>query len=213
MRSKIYLHTKEEIQYLFDTHDTKLSILNALGIIGGSSYATLNRFCDENDISFEKFNENVIERNRNNYNNPNKDRTISLEEILVEDSSYTNMTNLKSKLYSSGIKENVCEICGVSDWLGKPLTLQIHHINGKHNDHRIENVQILCPNCHAQTDNFAGANNRKSSSCLDHLRETEIQFIKDNYIYRDKEFGVMGIAKKLNIGRKTLGKIIVELGL
>ena len=51
-----------------------------------------------------------------------------------------------------------CEKCGLSKWNGIQIPLQLHHINGNRYDNRIENLQLLCPNCHAQTDNFAGKN-------------------------------------------------------
>lgn len=52
----------------------------------------------------------------------------------------------------------VCSVCGISDWLGQKLTLQLDHINGIRNDDRFENLRLLCPNCHSQTETFAGKN-------------------------------------------------------
>jgi RNA polymerase subunit RPABC4/transcription elongation factor Spt4 len=49
------------------------------------------------------------------------------------------------------------------EWNGKVLTLQVDHINGVNDDHRLENLRFLCPNCHSQTPTYAGSNalNRK----------------------------------------------------
>jgi hypothetical protein len=66
--------------------------------------------------------------------------------------------HLKRRLIGAGLKENRCEICELTEWLGKPLSMALHHINGDPDDNRLENLQILCPNCHTQTDNFAGRN-------------------------------------------------------
>ena len=49
-----------------------------------------------------------------------------------------------------------CECCGLTEWLGKPITLEIHHINGDRLDNSLENLQLLCPNCHSCTDNWRG---------------------------------------------------------
>jgi len=66
---------------------------------------------------------------------------------------------LKQKLIRDGIKEAKCEICGLTIWLGKPIPLELHHKDGNHHNNNLENLQILCPNCHAQQPNNAGKNN------------------------------------------------------
>lgn len=65
---------------------------------------------------------------------------------------------LKLKLIKDGVKENKCEICGVTEWQGKPLPLELHHIDGDHYNNDLSNLQILCPNCHSIQDNNSGKN-------------------------------------------------------
>ena len=65
---------------------------------------------------------------------------------------------LKEKLIRDGIKAPCCEICGLSEWMGKPIPLELHHKNNKHYDNNLDNLQILCPNCHAQQPGNSGAN-------------------------------------------------------
>lgn len=67
---------------------------------------------------------------------------------------------LLKKLLNEGYKENRCEVCGITEWNGKPITLQLHHIDGDHLNNSLENLQVICPNCHSQTDNFRGKANR-----------------------------------------------------
>lgn len=79
----------------------------------------------------------------------------SLDEILIENSPYQSMGRLKIRLVKEHKLEYCCAICGnKGEWQGKQLNLQLDHINGKHNDHRIENLRFLCPNCHSQTETY-----------------------------------------------------------
>lgn len=80
---------------------------------------------------------------------------------MVENSTYSNMTKFKSRLIKANLIEYKCSCCGITEWNGKPLTLQLHHINGNNRDNRLENLTFLCPNCHSQTDNFSGKNAEK----------------------------------------------------
>lgn len=84
--------------------------------------------------------------------------SVSLNDILVENSTFTNNTRLKEKLLKEGLKTYACEVCGISEWLNKPLSLQLDHINGINTDNRLENLRFICPNCHSQTDTFSGRN-------------------------------------------------------
>lgn len=65
---------------------------------------------------------------------------------------------LKEKLIRDGIKQPYCEICGLSEWMGKSIPLELHHKNNNHYDNNLDNLQILCPNCHAQQPGNSGAN-------------------------------------------------------
>ena len=66
--------------------------------------------------------------------------------------------HVKARLLMAGLKEERCEICGLVDWCGEPLALELHHVNGDGQDNRLENLRLLCPNCHSQTDTWGARN-------------------------------------------------------
>lgn len=83
-----------------------------------------------------------------------------LETHLVEGSSYSR-TTLKRRLYAEGYKTRACELCGQGEiWRGRPMALILDHINGVANDNRLENLQIVCPNCAATLPTHCGRNAR-----------------------------------------------------
>ena len=84
---------------------------------------------------------------------------IALNDYL-EGRSYISSFKLKLKLWEAGLKPKQCEVCGLTEWCGKPAPLALDHINGNNADNRLENLRILCHNCHAQTNTFAGRNQK-----------------------------------------------------
>ena len=84
---------------------------------------------------------------------------LTKEEFLKNlDKNTYYQSRYKDLLFKFGLKENKCEICGLTEWNNKPLVCQIHHINGNRTDNRLENLQMLCPNCHSQTENYQSKN-------------------------------------------------------
>jgi transposase-like protein len=88
-------------------------------------------------------------------------REMPIEKLLVSDRPQTSRTHLKARLIGAGLKENRCERCGISEWQGDPLSMALHHVNGDGMDNRLENIALLCPNCHAQTPNYGGRNGHR----------------------------------------------------
>jgi Zn finger protein HypA/HybF involved in hydrogenase expression len=81
------------------------------------------------------------------------------EEVFVENSTYARH-RLKERIVKEVMLPYICYECDLADeWNGQTLVLHIDHINGANTDHRIENLRFLCPNCHSQTDTFAGKKN------------------------------------------------------
>lgn len=152
------INNKELLLELSQTCKSRKEMLIKLGLRpAGGNFATLKKYANEFSIELPKMNYSK---------DPNKPiYRFSNEEIFVENSSYSNRTNIKVKMIEIGFK-NECQECGLGNqWNGKTLRLQLDHVNGISNDNRLENLRFLCPNCHSQTETFCGKNKLVDCKC------------------------------------------------
>jgi 5-methylcytosine-specific restriction endonuclease McrA len=80
---------------------------------------------------------------------------IPLDEILNGKHPQYGSSKLRIRLVNEGLKELKCECCGISEWNGLPAPLELDHIDGNNSNHVLENLRILCSNCHAQTPTYS----------------------------------------------------------
>lgn len=87
-------------------------------------------------------------------------KKIPLEDILSNKIEFQSH-KLKKRLLEEGYKEHKCENCNLTTWMNKKIPLELHHKNGNHNDNSYDNIQLLCTNCHALTENYRAKNIKK----------------------------------------------------
>ena len=93
-------------------------------------------------------------------------KAFPLEKVMIEGSSY-NGGSLKKRLLRNGSLKNICSVCGQEPlWNGKQMTLILDHVNGKRDDHRMENLRLVCPNCNSQLATTGGRANRRRKNCI-----------------------------------------------
>lgn len=189
----------------------------------GGNNKTLHKRISNLDLSIDHFN-----KCHTAINLLSKDSIIPLTDILVENSSY-NRTRLKKRLISDGLLLNKCIICGQLPWWNnKPLVLHLDHINGIHNDNRLENLRILCPHCHSQTNTFAGKNSKRiyvcecgnvkcktskyCASCNDINKRTTLRPDVDTLLSEVKEHGYYKLRSKYGVSDNAIRKWVKAYG-
>lgn len=160
MGSKIYDIGKSELQKIVDESNSYAEVFEKLGMCKhGSNYNTLRKVIEQLEIDLTQINKNRKSENYKQIKHLHKTHEIPLEDILSGKykKEYQGW-RLKNKLIKAGYKTWKCECCGNTEWLNNPIPLNLHHKDGNHTNNQLDNLELLCPNCHSLTDTFAGKN-------------------------------------------------------
>lgn len=156
MQTKISLINDDDFKKIIAESTSYAECCRKIGysINGKWGSEKIKERCKKLNLSTEHFSQTLEVHGKGvRYNN--------LDDILIENSPYKNIKSLKNRLINEGKMEYKCAKCGnTGNWLGQSLSLQLDHINGNPNDHRLSNLQFLCPNCHSQTETFSGKNKK-----------------------------------------------------
>ena len=148
MRTDI-LERKNEILQWIEENQSKAFICKQLSC----KQETLNNYLKKMNIEYKG---NQAGKGISKPNN----RYMTLIDYLAN-SEDIQSNKIRLKLLKEGYKEYKCENCGLTEWMGQPIPLELHHKDGNHHNNTINNYSLLCPNCHALTDSYRGKNSRK----------------------------------------------------
>ena len=136
-----------------------------------------------------------------------EEQTVDSNKLLKENCKHTR-TVLRRCIIKNNLLPYRCAICGVCEWNGKTLSLELDHINGVNNDNRIENLRFLCPNCHSQTTTYGSRNQQKNESKYEITSEL-FKLITDTY---NKHNSIKTTSSILGIRRSVVTKVVNETG-
>jgi hypothetical protein len=160
MSSRRARPTPEELRVAVAESVSIAEVLRRLGREGsGTQRAHVHRWIAEDELTTEHFLGQAHQRGKSR---PALARRP--EDILVkhDGARRTRTVVLRRALHEMGVPDE-CADCGVGpEWLGKPMTLEVDHINGDWSDDRLENLRLLCPNCHAVTSTWCRGGGRRS---------------------------------------------------
>jgi hypothetical protein len=154
---QIYKTTDEEFALAVKTSVSIRDCLLKLNLVAaGGNYKCFHKRVRELGLSISHF---VDPKQWNSGKKFGPKRPLS---DYLSNSHSISSNALRKRLISEGLKEAKCECCGITEWNGRSAPLELDHIDGNHHNNNLNNLQILCPNCHAQTETYRGKNKRRA---------------------------------------------------
>ena len=168
-KQKLINDNLQKIKALLSEHVPLLSISKEIGV----KYQTLIKYLKLYNI---EYNTNQCKKGFSTVK-----KCVDLQDIFENKKPITSSI-FRDRLIREGYKEYKCECCGNTEWIGEPIPLEVHHKNGNHYDNRLDNVEIICSNCHSVKHKY-GVNipykSKKKS-----ISET-ISYVNDNIIQQE----------------------------
>lgn len=153
---------EEQIRQVVTESKSFREVAGKLGYVknGGGTITSLHKMCEELQIDTSHFLGQGWNKNNYDYslfttNSPKKNGSTTAQPLIA-------------------LRGHKCENCGLTEWLGQKINLEVHHINGDRTDNRLENLQLLCPNCHSYTPTFTKKGDKRIKS-----EEEFVQALKD----------------------------------
>ncbi len=229
-RSVVWRLPKEKFQKVVSSCDTLADVLRYFNLYSAGNYPTLKKRIKEENINVSHMSSGLNSRKGKIF--PRERRPV--EEYLVKKDEKISGPFLKKKLFDSGLLKEECSECKIGNiWNGKHISLNLDHINGDHMDNRLENLRILCPNCHSQTPTFSGKHRHPKTKCANcgiviskhstkcrlcsnktNPKPTKIEWPTAEDLFKlIWEKPTTHIAKTLGVSDKAIEKHIKKLGL
>lgn len=204
MTNKIYACSDEQFVSLIKNSTNISEVLFKLGYsVKGNSwgFSQIRRRMDDLELDMSSF------KGKSTVLKLNKSRSLSEKDLFKENCKH-NRNNLRRYIIKNNILPYKCAMCGITEWNGKTLSLELDHINGINNDNRLENLRFLCPNCHSQTTTYGSRNQQLNESKYE-ISEDLRKLVEETY---EKEKSVNKVSAVLGIRRKVVTQIVNESG-
>lgn len=178
-RKKYSEYTKEELIEIIGCCKSIKDIILTLKI-NRYYHSYISKFIKDNTIGISHFSAKPRMR-------------LNMDEVLCKNGKYIHSSSMKSYLIKNKLVENKCSVCNIPPvWNNMPMTLQLDHINGDHYDNSVENLRLICPNCHSQTDTYTGRNlkqydDKHCSSCNKKIRRDNMSLKCLDCIKKDSD--------------------------